>query len=755
MTKRTLTNIFLSEENFNEGFPVTLFEIIGCTTPKDAEKIANWFSFKFHRLPASHYSKNGRYYLTIASDEEVPPTIDCDEYHYKLELRDKAYRLFPHNENDKHTVENLIYRVIELHNYRHLKDLIWTRNKSQRIFCEKETELLGSEAEVQLYSGYRLSVEFLPDKRIGLVLDSTTTLVDYNTLNDRLKELGRERFEKEYNGEYVIFTDEKGVKRSRYFVKIREGYDIDSFKVEHYGKKLSLRERFSDINPIRNKPFDENEPVAEIKYFEKYEGNYDFVPLGTLQYSPDLRDLKETKDIKLLSDEIYANPQSKYDKILRYLSYYNEIEVGRYITPMKLHFTKENYASKLKEFEFPFLRFGDNHVLDPRGWGTKKRWRYIKRNNLNNHGYYKQPSLDRILIIYNPHFNKNIVESFRKELVKVLNEWRLRYNDDDLYIITIDNIQELERFIFRVKEKDPEIRHGAILILNERIMTYDDLKDCLNKHQVPSQGIKEWNCNKDNFDRKELYHSILENTIAGLVGKCGGIPWILNNKLSADFYLGLDSGGPEKQRSWSCAYVFDGYGERIHQREAEYYGREGLPGNIFKELIIESIEEKFRRTCEQVQNLVIHRDGFLPKEERRGLNAAIRELRLRDAITSDFYCLVVNIRKTSNFRIFNDINGKINNPLIGTYKVLDDRRAILANTGFPLLAQSTAKPLLIEVLPICGEYNIEDVVRDIFYLSELNWGSPMTGFKMPITIYYAEKMIEFAHFKHKPTHLPL
>jgi len=755
VTKRILTNIFLSEEVFNEGFPVTLFEIIGCTTPKDAEKVANWFSAKFHRLPASHYSKDGRFYLAIATDEEVPQIIDCDKYHYILKLRDRAYRLFPHNENDKHTVENLLYRVIELHNYRHLEDLIWTRNKSQRIFCENETELLASEAEVLLYSGYRLSVEFLPDKRIGLILDSTTTLVDYDTLNDRLKKLGRERFEKEYNGEYVIFTNEKGVKKPRYFVKIRETYDIDSFKVEHYGKQISLRERFSNINPVRNKPFDEKEPVAEIKYFEKYEGNSDFVPLSTLQYSPDLEDLKETEDTKLLSAEIYANPQSKYEKIIKYLSYYNEIEVGKYITPIKLHFTKENYVSNLKEFDFPSLRFGDNHALDLIDWNTKRNWKYIKRDNLRKYGYYKQPSLDRILIIHHFHLNKNIVETFREELVKVINEWMLEYNVEDLDVIPIDNIQELDRFISHIKEEHPEIRYGAVLILNERMIKYDELKDCLNKYQVPSQGIKEWNCNKDNFDDEKLYHSILENTVAGLIGKCGGIPWILNNKLSADFYLGLDSGGPEKQRSWSCAYVFDGYGEKIHQREAEYYGKEGLPSSIFKKLIIESIEEKFERTKQQVQNLIIHRDGFLPKEEKKGLEAAINELRLHDVLTPDFYCVVVNIRKTSNFRIFSEINGKIRNPIIGTYKILDDRRAILVNTGFPVLAQSTAKPLLIEALSICGEYNIVNIVKDIFYLSELNWGSPTTGFKMPITIYYAEKMIEFARFKHKPTYLPL
>ncbi len=706
-------------------------------------------------MPASYYSKDGRCYLAIASDEEVPPTINCEKCHYKLELREKVCRLFPHNENDKRTVENLMYRVIESHNYKHLKERIWTRNKSQRIFCEKETELLGHETEVQLYPGYRLSVEFLPDKRIGLVLDSTTTLVDYNTLNDILKELGKEKFVEKFNGKYIIFTDEKRTPKPRYFVKIREGYNIDSFIEEHYGKKVSLRERFSEVNPIRNKPFDKNEPVAEIKYYEKYEGASDFVPLGTLQYSPDLEDLKETEDIKFLSGKIYAKPESKYDKILRYLSYYREIEVGKYLNPVRLHFTKEYFIYDIEELEFPSLKFGGDFVLNPSNQDIKNKWRFTKVDNLREHGYYKQPSLDKILIICNYSFNKQVVETFREEFLKVLKEWNLTYDINNVDIIPIKNIQELDRFISHNKGKDPEIRYGAILILNDRMIRYDDLKDCLNKYQVPSQGIKELNCNMANFNGKGIYRSILENTMAGLIGKCNGIPWILNDKLSADFYLGLDSGGPKGQRNWSCAYVFDEHGEEIHQREAEYYAREGLPSKIFKALIIEAVEKKFNSTNVNVGNLVIHRDGFLPKAEMNGLEAAIEELKMKGFLSSDFRCIVVNIRKASNFRMFNEINRGIKNPIIGTFCILDNKRAILSNTGFPLLSQSTAKPLLIEVLPICGDCNIKDVVKDIFYLSELNWGSPMTGFKMPITIYYAEKMIEFAHFKHKPTHLPL
>jgi hypothetical protein len=39
----------------------------------------------------------------------------------------------------------------------------------------------------------------------------------------------------------------------------------------------------------------------------------------------------------------------------------------------------------------------------------------------------------------------------------------------------------------------------------------------------------------------------------------GGRPWVLNKKLSADFYVGLDVGGDKNARV-ACYTFFDGYG---------------------------------------------------------------------------------------------------------------------------------------------------------------------------------------------------
>jgi len=248
---------------------------------------------------------------------------------------------------------------------------------------------------------------------------------------------------------------------------------------------------------------------------------------------------------------------------------------------------------------------------------------------------------------------------------------------------------------------------------------------------------------------------MIDIVTSSLITKCGGIPWILKHPLMGEFYLGLDSGGEKDKRSWSSAFIFDEFGESISSQNAKGFSKEGLPKDDIKELILKAYGLHQKRKNEQLKNLIIHRDGFITESEMEGLRDALSLLQQQGAFSPRFFCSVVNIKKGNNFRLFNWKNGHAVNPIIGSYIKLDDSRAVLCTTGHPVLTQSTAKPLLIEVKNMIGRYQIDSAVRDIFNLSELNWGSPKTGFRMPVTIYYAEKMIEFSEFTHKPSYLPI
>jgi len=92
---------------------------------------------------------------------------------------------------------------------------------------------------------------------------------------------------------------------------------------------------------------------------------------------------------------------------------------------------------------------------------------------------------------------------------------------------------------------------------------------------------------------------------------------------------------------------------------------------------------------------------------------------------------------------------------MGDHFIIDDNTAVLATTGRPTLSQGTAKPLLIELETIKGSFDVAKIIRDVFYLSELNWGSPLLSIKLPITIKYADAISSLISKGIEPTTLPL
>jgi argonaute-like protein implicated in RNA metabolism and viral defense len=247
--------------------------------------------------------------------------------------------------------------------------------------------------------------------------------------------------------------------------------------------------------------------------------------------------------------------------------------------------------------------------------------------------------------------------------------------------------------------------------------------------------------------RKEArYHSALENILSGVLGKSGAIPWVMADPLTCDCFLGVDSGGAES-RIWSYAYVFDNTGASIGSEKGQPYQNEGIEKGRFKNSIIQSLSSYPKRlgSGKGPNHITIHRDGRLTRTEKEGLLEALDMLKSNGQLEQTPTVTVVDVKKGHSLRVFQRGEGGFKNPFIGSYFILDDRRAVVNTTGRPVLSeQGTAAPLLLEMERISGKSEIQDVARDLFYLTELNWGSPRMDTKMPITIRFAEKRIFYA-----------
>jgi hypothetical protein len=131
--------------------------------------------------------------------------------------------------------------------------------------------------------------------------------------------------------------------------------------------------------------------------------------------------------------------------------------------------------------------------------------------------------------------------------------------------------------------------------------------------------------------------------------------------------------------------------------------------------------------------IVQQRDGNTHSEEIEGMALAIRQLQSEGLLAVGTTAGTVKIHKSSSshLRLYEEENGQIRNPTIGSYFLLNDRQGIVCNTGYPFSLKGTVKPLLITIAD--GELKIIEVLSDIFGLAQLAWTAPDRPSRHPIT----------------------
>ncbi|MCD6488221.1 MAG: hypothetical protein J7K21_03245, partial [Desulfurococcales archaeon] len=85
---------------------------------------------------------------------------------------------------------------------------------------------------------------------------------------------------------------------------------------------------------------------------------------------------------------------------------------------------------------------------------------------------------------------------------------------------------------------------------------------------------------------------------------------------------------------------------------------------------------------------------------------------------------------------------KILCPNVGSYAILGEKHGVSASSGYPLIKNRLAKPLLIELVetnPI-DWYNIHDALQDCYKLSFMHWATLTQKTKFPAPIKYADDL---------------
>lgn len=729
-------NMRLAETDFSKGLRVQLYEVSDIPDEGASTIITNLsesMRFKLRKYYTAPHRSSDRLFIAVGSSDDMPSTLELEMFGvaYTATKVNPSYILNPRNISDRRTLGKLLNNFLRNQYGYYLRRDLWQRSKSGRTYCRIKPEIVVDGLEV--YRGFKFRVEVFPDGRIGQTVDPVTTIVDSKSLYQRIREEGIEEASERYLPRYMALDQQNGTRRTVYVERIERERDVTEKSFKNFRQELvSAYDAFGPFNPRTAIEVSKDEPNIICKYHQDMDDYFCAPPSCLFSYYPnwELEDHPDAKKHLIIDTSERIRLSTEFHKIMT-TAYAGKFGDPDYEVKFGLRLSEPNDFEG-GQIPLPTLVFGDGQKLSVRDLESRDKWNIIKQLGLSNFGPFRTANIDSILVI-SPKSSGELVSGFYEDVKKASEKWKQPLPEKYEVIETEEYLGVLDRV-----EKYQHEFDAAIVVFKEFDQEkYARVKGAL---EIPSQGVVQSTILQKEVLRKRgrefVFDDTLGNIVSGLIGKAGAVPWILGDALSSDCYIGVDSGGP-REKMWSYAYVFDQYGEYVGAER----GRATETDNIMRSRFKDSIVRVVKRKCklgDSPRSVVVHRDGEITRQEMMAFQDALDELSNDGLIDEGTGAFAVDLKKSNPYRIYEREDG-LKDGFIGSYFLLDEDRAVLNTTGRPVLTQGTANSLLIEVKRLQGEANIKDTVRDIFYLSELNWGSPKRDVKLPITVRFAEK----------------
>jgi hypothetical protein len=405
-------------------------------------------------------------------------------------------------------------------------------------------------------------------------------------------------------------------------------------------------------------------------------------------------------------------------------------------------------------FPPPSLEFGREQCLacPCAGQGPTEAefnaWRADKTNYLYQHGTYSTQPLPDLALLYPETMPRVDRERFLKLVV------------DELAALTGNRVTVGRQICYRLG-MNPRTGAGIlgearqlaeasqttlpIIVLARQLggHVYGELKNTLAA--MPTQCVTEWGVGRMFRDGKGS--SRVRNLTLGVLTAAGIQPWVLADALAHDFYAGIDV--LQNRVSYSFLYGRGGrssyidFGEfnqrnRLHESINPVDLRSKLRGGLMSA----------RSAGVHLRSVVIHRDGRWWSREDSALTGLITELKRDGSLDRDCRVAVLEIRKSHlPVRLFGARADAFENPMPGSHLRLDDDSVVMTTTGKPGTWDRqgrSASTLLLRLARRDGDFSIEELARDAYYLTHLNWNAPEIEISLPVTIRWNDDALRYA-----------
>ena len=670
--------------------------------------------------------ENGKQIIATEEIKNLPDNLD-------FEIKYQGQQLLPLQENKKvyeQYIRFLIYEKLKT-----IKVLDKYRKYSCKIDISSSwfpdgkggyTTYDCTDKSIRLERGFRLRLEIGKDSRAFLWLETKSIFTSKNNVMDFINK-GMDVCGMQVKNDWASFR-QSGVVTEISEKKVSEELDWGQSLKGYYTnvKKEAYRvENISDETPVVYMKLDRG--TDTLPYYPQA-----LVPVITreymVQYDPAFSNridnlVKRTMATRLDLDAEFLSDIGELDEVGG-VSFETSCCDPRYL------------GFKWGTVRLPQLVCGDNRTLAP---GNEYQ--------IFNHGFYQKPN-KRIKIGYlYPRGEEELLKQIANDIYSFATLGKY-HGQDDKYIkkglidmqakpilsqpYDIGNITDYKRAALELRKVDDiDIVIALIPDGSDEENPYNHFKRQWAELNIPSQMITMKTARlfvKDAEVEGSKARYYLHNIALGILGKVGGIPWIVKDMpAGVDCFIGLDVAMMDKGIHYpACSVVFDRYGRmlgffkpKLAQR-GEKITTEILQ-DIFDQVII-SYEDIYG---EKPRNIVIHRDGFSNEDaewyehyfKAQGINYSI-----------------IEVRKNVGAKVI-DENTEDKNPPMGAC-IFNDRKAYLVTTLMKN-KKGSPNPLLIE--KSCGDISMVDAVTQILYLTQLHVGST-NKLRLPITTGYADKI---------------
>ena len=210
-------------------------------------------------------------------------------------------------------------------------------------------------------------------------------------------------------------------------------------------------------------------------------------------------------------------------------------------------------------------------------------------------------------------------------------------------------------------------------------------------------------------------------------------PFVLSTPLNADLTIALDV-----QNNTACFTLLGKSGPSIRTEISHSRDKEKLSQAHVKKVLLDILRQETSLGIDEVENIMLLRDGQLFRSEINGVKDAIATLH-DEGLMNGRSVSFVEIPKTSavSFRLFevetqHGGNERVENPGLGQYHVLNGRSGYICSTGREYLRQGTAQPLSVRYVE--GAMPFDRVLEDVYGQTCLALTRPEGCSRLPFSL---------------------